>query len=311
MRKSFDILLCVITFILVQVSVVSYAEQNVKRDTSKVQEQIISLPYKEPDGISWSHPEKEYFSTEWGANAITNVSAPQLLMYAPDEQKRNGSSVILAPGGGVYALSIDGEGRNIAHWLNERGITVFILKYRLVPTGDDGIKDLIEIAKNNNAERIKRTQALLPYSVNDALEAVSYIRVNASKLKLDEQKVGMMGFSGGGVILFGVVNQATDATMPNYLVPLYPGTDLIEPKPTAATPPTLFIAAANDQLIDATLFTDIFNRWHKAGVPTGLHLFAKGGHGFGYGVWKQSTPSDNWLERYYEWAVSEGFISTQ
>lgn len=108
---------------------------------------LIPLPYDKPENISWPNKEKEYYSDIWNTNAITNVSEPSMIMYKPTKEKNNGTSVILAPGGGIYALSIESEGRNIAKWLNEKGITVFILKYRLVPTGEDGIQDLINIVR--------------------------------------------------------------------------------------------------------------------------------------------------------------------
>lgn len=266
----------------------------------------ISLPFDVPKDITWQHPEQEYYSKIWNTNAITNVSQPSMIMYQPEKEKVNGTSVILAPGGGIYALSIESEGRNIADWLVEKGVTVFILKYRLVPTGKDGIQDLLDIVKNNNDERLRITKKILPYSVADGLNAVEYIRRHAEKLNVDPDRIGFMGFSGGGVILFGVVNEAIAKNAPNFLVPLYPGTDLITPKPTNKTPPTLFIVAANDQLIDAVHFTELFDRWHMAGVKTGMHMYTKGGHGFG--TWKRGFPVDDWLDRFYEWGVSENLI---
>lgn len=266
----------------------------------------IKLPYETPDNVHWATPEREYFAKQWGGNAITNVSVPEMLMYQPSPEKNNGTSVILAPGGGIYALSVGQEGYNVAKYLTEKGVTVFILKYRLVPTGEDGIEDLIAIVNKDNNERIRLTKKVLPYSVNDGLNAVSYIRKNAKNLNVNPNKIGFIGFSGGGVILFGVVNQSDKTNQPDFYVPIYPGTDLITPEPTTNTSPTLFIVAANDRLIDATVFTELFNKWHKAGVKTGMHMFSQGGHGFG--TWKQNLPVDNWLDRFYEWAVGEKFI---
>lgn len=267
----------------------------------------IPLPHTSPSDITWTTAEKEYYTKSWNSMAITNVSKPELIMYRPSKNLDNGTSVIIAPGGGIYALSIDSEGRNIAKWLNNKGITAFILKYRLVPTGEDGIQDLINIVNKDNEERIRVTKKVLPYSVEDGLNAVSYIRDNARLLNLKPDKIGFMGFSGGGVILFGLVNSSTKENRPDFLIPVYPGTDLITPMPNKDTPPTLFIAAANDQLIDATIFTGLFNKWHKAGVRTGIHLYTKGGHGFG--TWKRGYPSDQWLDRFYEWAISEKFVT--
>ncbi|WP_298536253.1 alpha/beta hydrolase [uncultured Algibacter sp.] len=270
---------------------------------------IIELPHVKPDSITWTNPEKEYYSKDWKSNAVTNVSTPTLIVYSPPIEKQNGTSVIIAPGGGIYALSMEYEGKKVAEWLNHKGITAFILKYRLVPTGDDGIKDLKNIVKNNNEERVRITKKLMPYATADGLNAISYIRTNSNKLGIDPEKIGFMGFSGGGCVLFGVVNDCTEKNKPNFLVPVYPGTDLINPKPNNLTPPTLFIMAANDQLIDATVFTSIFNKWHKAGVKTEMHMYANGGHGFG--TWLKGLPVSKWLDRFYEWILSEKLLSLE
>ncbi|WP_298478530.1 alpha/beta hydrolase [uncultured Maribacter sp.] len=272
-------------------------------------QRVIKLPHEKPKIINWEKGEKEYFSKVANATIVANISSPTLTVYEPDPEKKNGTSIIIAPGGGMYFLSMKSEGYNVAEWLASKGITAYILKYRLVPTGEDAAEDLNAIIKESNQERIRITKEVLPYSVNDGLSAISYVRENAKTLGIDPQKIGFMGFSAGGVIAFGVVNECKKENRPNFLVPVYPGTDLISPKPTKDTPPTLFVTAANDQLIDATFFTELFNRWHKAGVKTGMHMYTKGGHGFG--TWKRGFPSDNWLDRFYEWAESEDFITTK
>ncbi|GLR71355.1 alpha/beta hydrolase [Agaribacter marinus] len=266
---------------------------------------IIELPHKDTEGVEWDTKEREFFSEAWGGLAITNVARPELVVFKAPEKNRKDISVILSPGGGIYALSMQHEGYSVAKWLNEQGITAFILKYRLVPTGEDGIAELAHIASTDNNARIKKTQKILPYAVQDGLSAVSYVRNNAKSLGVSPNKIGFMGFSGGGVILFGVMNEANMQNRPNFLIPVYPGTDLILPKPDKHTPPTLFIAAANDQLIDATVFTGIFNQFHTAGVSTGIYLYNDGGHGFG--TWLKDKPASKWLESSYEWMMDLSF----
>ncbi len=270
------------------------------------QETIIELPHIKPDSIIWSNPEKEYISKLGNAPVITNVSTPSLIVYKPTVEKQNGISVIIAPGGGLYTLSINSEGRKVAEWLNSKGITAFILKYRLVPTGKDGIQDLKEIIKNDNEKRVRITKKLMPYSTADGLNAITYVREHSKMLGVHPNKIGFMGFSAGGCVLFGVVNACNETNRPNFLVPVYPGTDVIDPEPNHLTPPTLFIAAANDKLIDATTFTSIFNKWHKAGIKTGMHMYADGGHGFG--TWLKGLPVSNWLDRFYEWVTSKNLL---
>ncbi|MGI9544175.1 MAG: alpha/beta hydrolase, partial [Cyclobacteriaceae bacterium] len=107
-----------------------------------------------PNSLSWTHAEKEYFSPIWNTQVITNVSKPTLTVYRPEEGKANGTSVVICPGGGFRALSINSEGIDVAKWLNERGVTAFVLKYRLVPTGEDGVKEMMSLG----ADREKADQ---------------------------------------------------------------------------------------------------------------------------------------------------------
>ncbi len=270
------------------------------------QEQIIELPYNEPVDIKWDNPESEYIPKSGNSPIVANISKPSMIVYRPTAEKQNGISVIIAPGGGLHFLSILHEGENVAKWLNDKGITAFILKYRVMPTGEDAIKDLLDIVEKDNDKRVRQTKKLMPFSTQDGLNAISHVRNNATDLGIDPNKIGFMGFSGGGCVLFGVVNECTELNKPNFLVPIYPGTDLIDPEPNELTPPTLFIAAANDKLIDATVFTSIFNKWHKAGVKTSMYMYADGGHGFA--TWLKGFPVSNWLDRFYEWVTNENTL---
>ncbi len=268
-------------------------------------QQIVELPYEHPISIEWKKEEKQYFTKIWNTQVVTNVSKPTLMVYKPSPEKQNGTSVVIAPGGGMYALSIENEGTTVAEWLVERGITAFVLKYRLVPTEqEDGIQDLLDIVERDNDERIRITKEVLPFSVSDGLNAISYVRTHSEALGVDPQKIGFMGFSAGGMVAFGVVNECDKQNRPNFLVPVYAENELIDPQPNSLTPPTLFVAAANDEFIDASQFTSWYDRWHKAGIRTEMHLYAKGGHGFG--TMKKGLPVSKWLDRFYEWMVSEG-----
>lgn len=267
---------------------------------------IVELPAEPAVGVSWSHPQKEYFSTEWKTSAITNVSTPSMEVYLAPEVIRTGTSVIIAPGGGLYALSIESEGRDVAKWFNAQGINAFVLRYRLVPSGEDGIKDLIKIATEDNDKRVRMTRDVIPYSVADGLSAVTYIRSKAEEWGIAKDKIGFMGFSGGGCVLLGMVNDAKVENSPDFYIPVYPGVDLNEPDPEVSTPPTLFIAAADDQLMPSRFFTRLYDRWVDAGVSTSIILYANGGHGFGTRI--QGKHSDNWLEDAYSWMKAEGFV---
>ena len=126
-------------------------------------QEIIELPFEKNEHVEWVGDEKEYFSQIWQTQVVTNVSTPTMQVFKPDATISNGTSVIIAPGGGLYALSINSEGNEVAKWLNEKGITAFVLKYRLVPTGKDGVKEVMQIG-----EKINETVApVMPLSVQD------------------------------------------------------------------------------------------------------------------------------------------------
>src|SRR5580704_18878384 len=107
---------------------------------ARAQEVIHLYPGVAPGSENWTHKEKEYFSHIFNMQVVTNVSQPTLTRYAPAPESANGTSVIICPGGGFHALSINSEGVDVAKWLNDKGVTGFVLRYRLVPTGDDGVR---------------------------------------------------------------------------------------------------------------------------------------------------------------------------
>ena len=105
-------------------------------------QKVVRLYSGDPPGSQKSeNKEKQYFSTIWNTEVVTNVSQPSLTVYAPEASVANGTAVVICPGGGFFALSINSEGIDAAKWLAARGVTAFVLRYRLVPTGEDGVKE--------------------------------------------------------------------------------------------------------------------------------------------------------------------------
>src|SRR5690348_2525099 len=107
-------------------------------------QKVITLPETKPSGaLTWPRQERQYFSPIWNTDVVTNVSHPTLTPFLPPPGQANGTAVIICPGGGFRALSINNEGNDVAKWLNARGVTAFVLRYRLVPTGDDAVKEMM------------------------------------------------------------------------------------------------------------------------------------------------------------------------
>lgn len=270
-------------------------------------QQIIKLPHEKSAQIIWEGEEKEYFSDIWQNQVVTNVSIPTLSIYKPTPEKNTGVSVVIAPGGGLYALSIESEGKEVARWLNEKGITAFVLKYRLVPTGDDGVAEISELSQNNPAKIGEEVAKVIPYSIEDGLAAIQYARQNAKELGIDKNKIGFMGFSAGGAVTMGVAYQFEKLNRPDFLVPIYAWTDAMPvQKPQKDSPPMLLICASDDPLGLAPGSIKIYNSWYNDKLNVSLHMYSKGGHGFG--MKEQGLPSDSWIERFYDWTIAEGIV---
>lgn len=270
------------------------------------QEKII-LPYEEETTKAYTHSEKEYFSTIWQTQVVTNVAVPTLEVFKPDPTKNTGTAVFVAPGGGLYGLSINSEGKDVGKWLAAKGITAFVLRYRLVPTGEDGVKEISELGQTNPAKIITEVSKYIPLSIKDGLNAITYVRNNAEAYHITKDKIGFMGFSAGGAVTVGVSQNYTKDSRPDFLVPLYYWSTVMLPLPPKEdAPPMLLICATDDPLKLASGSISLYNTYLNAGKPVELHMYARGGHGFGMKT--QNLPSDKWIERFYDWAVSEKLV---
>ena len=260
--------------------------------------QIVDLPFHPIPGVEWVG-DTEMDNTKPENPKIKNVSKPSIEIFRPE--KPNGAAVIIAPGGGLRVLSIESEGRMVARWLASKGITSIVLKYRTIPTvkNKEQVKDGITFSEDVNR--------ILPYSIRDALNAIDYIRINAENLQIDQRKIGFMGFSAGGAVAMGVAYFYEENTRPDFIVPIYAWTKMMPVhQPKQDSPPMLVICAADDPLGIAPGSVNLYNSWVSNGLNAGLFMYSKGGHGFGMLPGNLST--DRWIERFYEWAMDEGFV---
>jgi acetyl esterase/lipase len=258
-------------------------------------QRIIKLP-KTEDGHQWERAEREFYSEDWQNTVITNVAQPELHAYIPENP--TGMSVIIAPGGGMYAHSIESEGRDVARWLSNKGISAFVLKYRLVPTGEDGVKDLTK----DGMQVLLKARKMLPHAIQDAMNAIKYLRSNSQDLNIDSDKIGLIGFSAGGAVTMETRYKCEGDSCPNFIGPIYAWMNIVDAQEITADFGPIFIACSTDdplQLAPASI--DIYKQWTEAGLQAELHMYAKGGHG--YGMKKQELPSDKWIEQFYEWMV--------
>ncbi len=272
-------------------------------------QKTISLPHQNPKDVTWKGKEHEYFSKRWNSQLITNVSKPTIDIYQPKPHLNTGTTVIIAPGGALYALSIINEGKKVAEWLTRKGITAVILKYRLIPTHTkDGVEEMSKKQRKDKTFLQKQVNKIIPYAIQDGLHAIDYMRTHAKQYNINPHKIGFMGFSAGGSVAMGVSYHYTKKNRPDFLVPVYAWTAKYPVQtPKKDAPPMVVFCASNDPLNLALGNIELYTSWKKANLNAAIHMFAKGNHGFGLKT--QGLPSDKWISYFYNWAVNEQLIT--
>lgn len=270
-------------------------------------QQIIKLyPGKAPGSENWNWEVKE-FTPMPNNRMLFNVTEPTLSIYPAAKGKGNGTSIIIAPGGAFHILSIDSEGHDVAKWLSERGITAFVLTYRVVKSnGPNPFAELMPLMKD--FKKLDEINApVVEMATQDGIEAIKYVKTNAKVLGIDPNKMGFMGFSAGGTLTMNVLLTAPQALKPNFIVPIYHYAHAITGKdmPNATTP--AFIAVAADDNLGFTPHSiQLFERWTAAKHPSELHIYENGSHGFG--MRKNNTSSDNWTVDFENWLRVRKFL---
>lgn len=257
-----------------------------------------------PGSESWKHHEQENNKNLWQTRVVYNVAEPTLTVVAADPAKTVGTGLVICPGGGFHALSIDSEGLDVARWLAARGVTCFVLKYRLVECKTDDPTSEI-MTKGNRLEGDVRP--IVKLAMADGLAAVGYVRRHASEYGLIPNRIGIMGFSAGGTVTASVIYNYTPETRPDFAAPIYLQYEWAPKEGVPADAPPLFILAATDDPLGlAPHSVNLYSDWTKAKKSAELHLLAKGGHGFG--MRKQNLPSDNWIELFAVWLDGQGLM---
>lgn len=252
-----------------------------------------------PSGNRNVRPEREIIrNPSDGVMRLTEVSQPQITVYRPE--KPNGAAVLVCPGGGYKILAYEHEGTKVCEFFNQHGVTAVLLKYRVpAPRG-------------------------LP--LQDAQRALGLVHQHADEWGIDRSRVGMLGFSAGGHLTLSTCLHAKNRTYeknpvadvddptPAFAILVYPaylvarGTEeplVADLVPTATLPPLCLIHAADDPWSSsgsALLAVEC----KKLKTPCEVHIYAKGGHGFG--MKRTGFPVDHWPDRVIEWMDSLGLL---
>lgn len=257
------------------------------------------------------------------------ITRPSFLLYPP-QGRSSRAAVVVFPGGGYKALAIGPKstigflGADVCKWLTDAGVTCILLKYRVPNTGC-----------NWNQQAHRHVTPDVPMALQDAQRATSTVRYNARAYGIDQDKVGVLGFSAGGnlAVLSSTAfehrsYEAVDeidlvSSRPDFAIPVYPGHMTMEhknksPRDVAAQelntdievssgiPPTLLIHAKDDP-VDPVHYSLVYEReLRKAGVDVTLNLYESGGHAFGVRV--QGADSDRWTADALAWLEKIGML---
>ncbi len=229
---------------------------------------------------------------------FTVVHSPSIFVFLPPKDKANGMAVVIAPGGGHSQLVIDKEGYEIADWLNAHGIAAFVLKYRL--------------ARAPGSHYTVERDALA-----DAARAMRMVRSRAKEWGVDAGRIGFMGFSAGAEVAALIetrfdagVNDAGDpidrvSSRPDFNVIVYPGGLAAKVTVPKDAPPAFLICADNDPShVVATV--NLYLALQKQGVPSEMHIYASGGHGFG--MKPSQLPVATWPDRLKDWMLDRKLL---
>lgn len=267
----------------------------------------------EPD--YWPKPVEE-------GRCLEQISNPELAVFLPPKETATGTAVVILPGGGYQKVCVFHEGYDLAEWFVEQGIAAVVLKYRLP------------------SDEIMEDKSIGP--LQDAQEAIRAVRRNAANWNLDSNKIGVLGFSAGGhlaatlstrygeqvyapeddlsarpdfaILIYPVIsfNEAiTHAGSRLRLIGATPAKETIdrfsnELQVTVQTPPTFLVHAADDESVPVENSIRYFEALKQHKVPAELHIYQRGGHGFGMGE-TQGTES-TWPQTCLLWMKSGGWL---
>ena len=256
-------------------------------------------PGKAPGSENWKQQEIEAYVD--GEHRLYNVVDPTLTAYFPPPGTADGTAVIVCPGGALYLLSVDSEGVKVARFLNSLGVTAFVLHYRLAESNSGTFPSTTHNVLVSGSEQ-GVIDKMTPLITADGQQAVRIVRSHAAQWGLDPRRIGVIGFSSGGYLVLRLAVLHDPDSMPDFAVPIYPVPSIIlNAKPD---PIPMFIACADSD--SAANCAQTYDWWRNSGTPAELHVFVKGGHGFG--MTKQNLPSDIWPELFAHWLQAQGFL---
>jgi len=280
-----------------------------------------------PGSEGWTQKEAEFTERHLGEVWVRNVVKPTLTAYLPAAAKATGDAVIVVPGGGMsftrWANAVE-----IAEWLASRGVAAFVLRHRLTDTGTTdedlkrGMDEHMKMTGMLAAAAVKgdplpaldaKVTKMIDFAAEDLRQSVRSLRKDAKSWGVRPDRIGVLGLSSGGVLTMGAALKHDADGRPDFIAPIYtPWFAEAAKGPTGSAPsflvakvppdaPPAFILVASDDPFAESGSLLIYKNWKSAGRSAELHVYSRGGHGFG--VKPQGLPVDGWLEQFVEWLM--------
>ena len=250
----------------------------------------------------------ESWHSQYGSVFARNVTVATLTPFLADPAKATGAAVIVAPGGGFRTLSMENEGWEVARALAERGVSAFVLKYRLNQTPEDmagferSMAEMFSGAARQPRRTPQETMTSLAPQIADARAAFALVRARAADWSIDTDRIGMLGFSAGAMLTMATTlagEEAKPAFIGNIYGPLAAVT-------VPAGAPPMFVALAADDPLFGNGGFGLIESWRAAKRPVEFHLYEQGGHGFG--MYKKETTSTGWFDAFVRWMEMHGYL---
>jgi acetyl esterase/lipase len=259
--------------------------------------QVIPLWEKGAPGFEGRRDEPEQAKDYW----VKNIHNPSITVFPAPKEKANGTAVLIVPGGGHRELVFNAEGVEPAKFLNDLGVTCFVLKHRL--------------ARETNS-----LYSLQTHPKQDMQRAMRVIRSRAAEWNLDTNRIGALGFSAGGevvaLLVYNPTAGAPDAMdaidrmncRVDFQISIYPGPLGVPAGDIPADAPPAFFLVANDDTSHVRPVLAQLEKYRVAKRPVEVHLYAKGGHGFNLGNRSKLASIKGWPQRMADWLADNNFL---
>jgi acetyl esterase/lipase len=186
------------------------------------------------------------------------------------------------------------------------GFAAIVLKYRTIQIEGKDATQLGESARAAFMAQL-RNHALIDedgkYGIADGIQAVKVVRAHAAEWGISPDRIVFTGFSAGGMITDFTAIQPDARARPNYAAPIY-GAPISHVPPIPQGLPPFFMAMAQDDTLAGTYIVAFYDALKAAGYKPEFHIFSSGGHG--WGMRKQGTSSDHWIDEFYYWLEAQG-----